>query len=182
MHMIFRPYRRLNAVLYARHWAYGRNPRFYDYEELGGDCTNFASQCIYAGTGVMNDTPIYGWYYIDPDNKAPAWTGVEYLYNFLTRPQASLGPVAQVTEDLRSAMLGDVILHPAGKAALPASVQQCTDAECGKLCSLAVFQHKLLPLGPQHIHSRKAKQQHSAEDEQRKAHAAPAAALAVYDL
>ena len=57
----------------------------------------------------MNDTPIYGWYYIDPDNKAPAWTGVEYLYNFLTRPQASLGPVAQVTEDLRSAMLGDVI-------------------------------------------------------------------------
>lgn len=81
--MIFRPYRRLSAVLYARHWAYGRNPRFYDYEELGGDCTNFASQCIYAGTGVMNDTPIYGWYYIDPDNKAPAWTGVEYLYNFL---------------------------------------------------------------------------------------------------
>ena len=57
----------------------------------------------------MNDTPIYGWYYIDPDNKAPAWTVVEYLYNFLTRPQASLGPVAQVTEDLRSAMLGDVI-------------------------------------------------------------------------
>ena len=109
MHMIFRPYRRLSAVLYARHWAYGRNPQFYDYEELGGDCTNFASQCIYAGTGVMNDTPIYGWYYIDPDNKAPAWTGVEYLYNFLTRPQASLGPVAQVTEDLRSAMLGDVI-------------------------------------------------------------------------
>ena len=109
MHMIFRPYRRLSAVLYAHHWAYGRNPRFYDYEELGGDCTNFASQCIYAGTGVMNDTPIYGWYYIDPDNKAPAWTGVEYLYNFLTRPQASLGPVAQVTEDLNSAMLGDVI-------------------------------------------------------------------------
>ena len=107
--MIFRPYRRLNAVLYAHHWAYGRNPRFYDYEELGGDCTNFASQCVYAGAGVMNDTPVYGWYYIDPDNKAPAWTGVEYFYSFLTRPQISLGPVARETDDLRLAQPGDVI-------------------------------------------------------------------------
>ena len=107
--MIFRPYRRLNAVLYAHHWAYGRNPRFYDYEELGGDCTNFASQCVYAGAGVMNYTPVYGWYYIDPDNKAPAWTGVEYFYSFLTRPQISLGPVARETNDLRLAQPGDVI-------------------------------------------------------------------------
>lgn len=73
--MIFRPYRRLNAVLYAHRWAYGRNPQFYDYEAIGGDCTNFASQCIYAGAGVMNYTPIYGWYYINPDDKAPAWAG-----------------------------------------------------------------------------------------------------------
>ena len=107
--MIYRPYRRLNAVLYAHHWAYGRNPRFYDYEELGGDCTNFASQCVYAGAGVMNYTPVYGWYYIDPDNKAPAWTGVEYFYSFLTRPQISLGPVARETDDLRLAQPGDVI-------------------------------------------------------------------------
>ena len=48
--MVFRPYRRLNAVLYAHRWAYGRDPQFYNYEAIGGDCTNFASQCIYAGT------------------------------------------------------------------------------------------------------------------------------------
>ena len=52
--MLFRPYDRLEAVIYAHRWAYGRNPAFYDYEEIGGDCTNYASQCIYAGTGVMN--------------------------------------------------------------------------------------------------------------------------------
>ena len=92
--MIFRPYDRLEAVIYAHRWAYSRNPSFYDYEELGGDCTNFASQCIYAGTGIMNFTPTYGWYYIDPDDKAPAWTGVEYLYNFLTRRTPSAGPFA----------------------------------------------------------------------------------------
>ena len=95
--MIFRPYNRLEAVIYAHRWAYSRNPSFYDYEELGGDCTNFASQCIYAGTGIMNFTPTYGWYYIDPDDKAPAWTGVEYLRNFLVRPERSPGPVAQET-------------------------------------------------------------------------------------
>ena len=57
------PYNRQAAVQYAHRWAYGRNPRFYDYQGLGGDCTNFASQCLYAGTGIMNFTPVYGWYY-----------------------------------------------------------------------------------------------------------------------
>lgn len=103
--MVFRPYRRLNAVLYAHRWAYSRDPQFYNYEAIGGDCTNFASQCIYAGTGVMNETPLYGWYYINANNKSPSWTGVEYLYDFLTRPRASLGPVAHATTDLRDAQL-----------------------------------------------------------------------------
>ena len=42
--MRFALYDRRAAVLYAHRWAYGRNPAFYDYEGLGGDCTNFASQ------------------------------------------------------------------------------------------------------------------------------------------
>ena len=88
------PYDRAAAVRYAHLWAYGRNPRYYDYEGIGGDCTNFASQCIYAGAGVMNDTPTFGWYYINANDKAPAWTGVEYLYNFLTRRTPSAGPFA----------------------------------------------------------------------------------------
>ena len=57
-------YDRNAVVLYAHQWAYGRNPAFYDYEHLGGDCTNFASQCVFAGSGVMNFTPTFGWYYI----------------------------------------------------------------------------------------------------------------------
>lgn len=107
--MELQPYRRDEAVAYARHWAYGRNPEFYDYERIGGDCTNFASQCIYAGTGVMNYTPIFGWYYIDANNKAPAWTGVEYLHNFLIRSEISPGPICTVTQDLTVAEPGDVI-------------------------------------------------------------------------
>ena len=86
------PYNRRAAVRYAHRWAFSRNPKFYDYEELGGDCTNFASQCLYAGTGIMNFTPTYGWYYLDPNNKAPAWSGVPFFFNFVTRTEQTQGP------------------------------------------------------------------------------------------
>ena len=85
-------YNRGAAVQYAHKWAYRRNPAFYDYEELGGDCTNFASQCLYAGTGIMNFTPVYGWYYRNANDKAPAWTGVPYFFDFITRREEGIGP------------------------------------------------------------------------------------------
>lgn len=78
------PYDREKAVAYAHQWAYLRNPNYYDFSEIGGDCTNFASQCIYTGCGVMNFTPTYGWYYTNLNDRAPAWTSVMYLYRFLT--------------------------------------------------------------------------------------------------
>ena len=90
--MFFSAYDRIAAVFYAHRWAYSRNPRFYDYEQLGGDCTNFASQCLYAGTGIMNDTQTFGWYYRNPNDKSPSWTGVAYFYNFLTENQVRIGP------------------------------------------------------------------------------------------
>lgn len=86
-------YDRRAAFEYARMWAFRRNPRYYNFDGIGGDCTNFASQCIYAGAAVMNFTPTFGWYYIDINNRAPAWTGVEYLYNFLTDNEGE-GPFA----------------------------------------------------------------------------------------
>lgn len=86
------PYDRNAAIAYAHRWAYGRNPAYYNYDELGGDCTNFASQCLFAGTGVMNFTPELGWYYLDANRKSPSWTGVPYFYNFMTRDGRSAGP------------------------------------------------------------------------------------------
>jgi hypothetical protein len=106
--MPLKPYDRDAAVRYAHRWAYTRNPAFYDFSELGGDCTNFVSQCIYAGSGVMNFTPTYGWYYINAQNRAPAWTGVQYLHNFLLRSNDSIGPRA-VLADLEDMRPGDVI-------------------------------------------------------------------------
>ena len=102
------PYDRAAAVSYAHRWAYSRNPKFYDYESIGGDCTNFASQCIYAGTGIMNYTPTFGWYYIDANRKSPSWTGVPYLFDFLTRSQMSVGPVGREV-DLSQIECGDIL-------------------------------------------------------------------------
>lgn len=100
-------YNRDAAVAYADKWAYGRNPRFFDFSELGGDCTNFASQVLYAGSGVMNYTPVYGWFYISADNRTPSWTGVNELYRFLVSNTAA-GPQARVT-GLSEIEKGDII-------------------------------------------------------------------------
>ncbi len=57
----------------------------------------------------MNYTPTFGWYYIDADDRAPAWTGVEFLHDFLVRGTPTPGPTAIVTQDLSLAEPGDVI-------------------------------------------------------------------------
>ncbi len=100
-------YNREAAAAYARRWALGRNPAYYDFEDIGGDCTSFISQCIYAGARVMNFTPIFGWYYLSPSDRTASWTGVEFLYNFLTANE-SVGPYATECgiEDIEP---GDVI-------------------------------------------------------------------------
>lgn len=101
-------YDRAKAVAYAHKWAFGRNPAYYDFENIGGDCTNFASQCIYAGGGVMNFTPTFGWYYVSAARRAPAWTGVEYLWNFLTRDKRSAGPYGRPCQ-LSELEPGDIV-------------------------------------------------------------------------
>ena len=85
-------YNRAQAVLYALIWAFRRNPVYYDFSDIGGDCTNFVSQSLYAGSGVMNFTPTFGWYYIDANQKSPSWTGVPFFYNFLLRGSMTDGP------------------------------------------------------------------------------------------
>lgn len=100
-------YDREAAVRYAKKWAYGRNPAFYDYSRIGGDCTNFASQCIYAGAKVMNYTPTFGWFYKSANDRTPSWTGVEYLYNFLVNNKGA-GPYAE-DMPLSELEIGDVV-------------------------------------------------------------------------
>ena len=93
----FMQYDREKALEYSNKWALKRNPKYFDYNDIGGDCTNFASQTLYAGSGVMNYTPTKGWYYHNANDKSASWTAVEYLYLFLMRKNTQAGPIAQLT-------------------------------------------------------------------------------------
>jgi len=94
------------CVEYAKKYAYDYNPAYYDFSLLGGDCTNFVSQCLFAGGIKMNYSEL-GWYYISLNNRAPAWTGVNEFWNFGIKNNGAgffLAPC-----DLRSLDLGDII-------------------------------------------------------------------------
>ncbi len=105
--LLTRSYNRERAVTYARRWALSRSPLFADFSGIGGNCTNFVSQCIYAGCCTMNYTPTFGWYYISSEDRAPAWTGVEFLYDFLTTSDG-VGPFAVPVSRIQ-VLPGDVI-------------------------------------------------------------------------
>lgn len=114
--LVEKEYQRARAVEYARAWALSRNPLFTDFSGRGGNCTNFVSQCVLAGSCVMNRTLDFGWYYISESDRAPAWSSVEYFYDFFTGVPAFasrnglVGPYAREVP-MRSAMIGDVVQY-----------------------------------------------------------------------
>jgi hypothetical protein len=101
------PYNRLAAVEYARAWAFARNPKYFDFSNLGGDCTNFISQCVAAGGMPMNVGDL-GWYYQTAGKRSASFSGVQFLCNFLTQTRERRGPFA-VETDTAHAEIGDII-------------------------------------------------------------------------
>lgn len=100
-------YLRERAVMYAEKYALVRNPLFYTFEGVGGNCTSFASQCVLAGSCTMNYTPIYGWYYLSLNRRSASWSGVEFFYNFMTS-NTGVGPFGSEA-DISLAEIGDLI-------------------------------------------------------------------------
>ncbi len=116
MMQITKPYDRVRAVQYARQWALSRNPLFVDFTGQGGNCTNFVSQCVLAGSCVMNPTKDFGWYYYSDTDRAPAWSSVEYFYDFMVgtptfaSQNGGIGPYATEVPR-RMAEIGDVVQY-----------------------------------------------------------------------
>ncbi|MGN1329526.1 MAG: amidase domain-containing protein [Eubacterium sp.] len=105
--MYFISYDRKKAVEYAGKWYNKRNSAYLNFDGIGGDCTNFASQCLFAGTGVMNYRRDTGWYYNSPNDRAAAWSGSSYLIKFLLNNSGE-GPVGEPGE-LYRLEIGDLI-------------------------------------------------------------------------
>jgi len=114
--ILVKPYNRERAVEYAMRWALDRNPLFIDFTGIGGNCTNFVSQCVLAGSCTMNYTPDFGWYYISADDRAPAWSSVDYFYDFMVGTQVfaeqngGIGPFAREVPR-EEVEIGDVIQY-----------------------------------------------------------------------
>lgn len=104
--MIEVKYDRKKAIKYAEKWAFSRNPKYYNFDQVGGDCTSFISQCLYEGCKVMNYTKDLGWYYINGNKKSPSWSGVEFLYNFLIKNKG-IGPYGKVINQ-NQVNIGDI--------------------------------------------------------------------------
>ena len=104
---VTRDYDRMKAVLYAEKYAFSQNALFGDFRDIGGNCTNFVSQCVFAGSCQMNYTPTFGWYYISLEERAPAWTGVQFFYNFLTSNKG-IGPFGRECT-AEECEIGDII-------------------------------------------------------------------------
>lgn len=105
--MNYKEYNRKKAIEYAKKWAYSRNPKYYNFDSIGGDCTSFISQCIYEGSGIMNYTKDIGWYYNSINDRSPSWSGVDFLYSFLINNK-SVGPRGNKVE-LDKMEIGDIV-------------------------------------------------------------------------
>jgi hypothetical protein len=112
--LVYKEYNRARAVEYAPRWALARNPLFINFAGRGGDCTSFVSQCVYAGSCQMNFTQDFGWYYISTTDRAPAWSSVEYFYDFITGAPSfrtrngGIGPYG-IEVDSTGVLEGDVV-------------------------------------------------------------------------
>lgn len=62
------------------------NSAYANYNSVGGDCANYASQCIYAGGMPMTvGTPYLrdGWFYISGSNRSGTWTRTDFLQEWM---------------------------------------------------------------------------------------------------
>jgi len=106
------PYRREDAVLYADRWWDGFNPEFAAFEV---DCTNYISQCLFAGGAPINYTGKResGWWYKGylggREAWSYSWSVANALERYLTHSDAGLR--AELVSRPEQLQLGDVIIY-----------------------------------------------------------------------
>ncbi|AIQ44947.1 hypothetical protein R70723_02765 [Paenibacillus sp. FSL R7-0273] len=106
-------YRREEAAAYADRWWKDGNPEF---EVFDVDCTNYVSQCLFAGGAPINYTGKRetGWWYKGYNGAQEWWSFSWAVSNSLERylsSQRSSGLRAEAVERPDQLSLGDVILY-----------------------------------------------------------------------
>lgn len=109
-------YNRTEAVEYALRHGKRPNPRYHYfpiYGQIGGDCTNFVSQCLHAGGIPKVRNSHAPWWYEDQYHWSIAWVHAHSLYWCLKiRERKQLnGPRGIEVENLEQLELGDLIFY-----------------------------------------------------------------------
>ena len=116
-------YDRQKAVAYADQYYHQRNPIWYNFTDEGGNCQNYASQCMLEGGISLDYDGEEQWkcYVEDPDyepeineeekpaGRTRSWVNVGYFYNYAKWNEGK-GMVADVNVNLYYAQPGDIIL------------------------------------------------------------------------
>lgn len=107
----FKNYSRYSARGYAYRYVYSPNPAYVNFESMGGNCTNFTSQCLAAGGIVFDLTGNYRWYYHNSNNRAPAWTHANYFGEYYRNNFGSSNTkgLRAFPSDFSSMRLGDLV-------------------------------------------------------------------------
>lgn len=115
-------YDRTAAVAYAMDWvdplSVIRNDAWGRYDEYGGNCNNYISQCLYAG-GIPMDTEgeeQWKWYGDSVNTRQTAsgrsgsWAGVEEFYDY-AEGNTGYGLAADTTANLYTGQAGDILQY-----------------------------------------------------------------------
>lgn len=100
-------YDRAEAVRYAEYWWNDYNPAYRRFED---DCTNYISQCLFAGGAPMRGAPNreVGWWY-QTDNWSFSWSVAHSLRWYLSG--SNQGLKASEVSSAEELMPGDVICY-----------------------------------------------------------------------
>ena len=116
-------YDRNKAVAYADKYYHERNPLWYNFTDEGGNCQNYASQCMMEGGIALDYFGEEQWKcYVEDPNYEPeineeetaygrtrSWVNVGYFYNYAKWNEGK-GMVADANVNLYYAQPGDIII------------------------------------------------------------------------
>lgn len=101
-------YNRENAIAYANEFSLNRNSEYPYFDDTGGNCNNFISQCLQAGGITLDYSGSNRWYY-DGDY-TDSWINVDYFYDY-AKSNTGSGFSGIVDDNLYSGNVGDIIQY-----------------------------------------------------------------------
>lgn len=103
------PYDRAAAYDYLMAYCDERNPRWYAYDDVGGNCMNFGSQVLLAGGIPEDERGDEEWYWDGQNDLDLSWINVGHFYDYC-RDNEGYGLVADTEAGYYTGEVGDVVI------------------------------------------------------------------------